>query len=379
MFLKRVSLCGFKSFCDRVDFDFGPGATCIVGPNGCGKSNLVDAFKWVLGEQSARSLRGRQMVDMVFNGSSTRRASSVAQVDLTFDNSDRSLPVDHTEVTITRKLYRSGESEYQLNRESARLKDIRELFMDTGVGVDSYSVIEQGRVDGLLQSNPLERRIIFEEAAGISKYKARKRDAERKLERTQQNLLRVADIIDELEKQLRSVKLQAGKARRFREYEVRLMELRSSFSLAEYHRFTTEILRLRTEVQQRTDQVTSIRTEIDRQEAEGAQVSVRLDELAEEISAAQNELVRAKSERAAQQERIEAAGERAREQQLLLERTQGRLEADRARIEQAGSELEAVRQSATALDKRIHELKGKARDCQESDQAYARELTDAQA
>ena len=222
MFLKRAVLSGFKSFCDRVEFDFGPGITCVVGPNGCGKSNLVDAFKWVLGEQSARSLRGRQMIDMIFNGSSTRKAGSVAQVDLTFDNVDHTIPCDHVEVTISRKLYRSGESEYLLNQQATRLKDIRELFMDTGVGADAYSVIEQGKVDSLLQSSPTDRRIIFEEAAGISKYKARKREAQRKLERTDQNLLRVADVVEELEKRLRSVKLAAGKARRFKEYETRL-------------------------------------------------------------------------------------------------------------------------------------------------------------
>ena len=163
MFLKRITVCGFKSFGDRVDFEFAPGVTCIVGPNGCGKSNVVDAFKWVLGEQSARSLRGRQMVDMIFNGSSTRKSSSVAHVDLVFDNSDRTLPLDQEEVTVSRKLYRSGESEYQLNHGTTRLKDVRELFMDTGVGVEAYSVIEQGRVDSLLQSTPLERRVIFEE------------------------------------------------------------------------------------------------------------------------------------------------------------------------------------------------------------------------
>ena len=240
MFLKRVTLSGFKSFADKVDFDFGPGVTCIVGPNASGKSNVVDAFKWVLGEQSARSLRGRQMADMIFNGSSTRRSSSVAQVDLIFDNADRTLALDQDEVTVTRKLYRSGESEFLLDRETIRLKDIRELFMDTGVGADAYSVIEQGKVDSLLQSSPSERRTIFEEAAGVSKYKARKREAERKLERTEQNLLRVADIIEELERRLRSVKLQATKARRFKEYDTRLNELRSTYAMAEYHRLTQE-------------------------------------------------------------------------------------------------------------------------------------------
>ena len=292
MFLKRITVSGFKSFCDRVNFGFAPGVTCVVGPNGCGKSNVVDAFKWVLGEQSARSLRGRQMVDMIFNGSSGRRASGVAQVDLVFDNADHSISDDRAEITVSRKLYRSGESEYQLNRETARLKDIRELFMDTGVGVDAYSVIEQGRVDSLLQSSPLDRRAIFEEAAGISRYKARRREAERKLQRTGQNLMRVADIIEELEKRLRSVKLQAGKARSYMQYEARLNELRSSYALAEYHRFTQEISQLNAEVQGHTDHTTALHAEIDRYQAQESEVAARLDRLAEEIHSSDNDLVR---------------------------------------------------------------------------------------
>ena len=208
VFLKHVKISGFKSFADRVEFDFGPGITCIVGPNGCGKSNIVDAFRWVLGEQSAKSLRGRQMLDMIFNGSQVRRSSGMAQIEVVFDNRDRTLPLDCDEVSVMRKLYRSGESEYLVNKEPSRLKDIRELFMDTGIGTEAYSVIEQGKVDVLLRANPTERRAIFEEAAGISRYKARRREAERKLDRTQQNLLRVGDIIEEVERRLRSVKLQ---------------------------------------------------------------------------------------------------------------------------------------------------------------------------
>ena len=319
------------------------------------------------------------MLDMVFNGSSSRRSSSMAQVDLVFDNSDQSLPIDHHEVTITRKLYRSGESEYLLNREASRLKDIRELFMDTGVGVDAYSVIEQGRVDGLLQSSPTERRTIFEEAAGISKYKARRREAERKLERTQQNLLRVADIIEEMEKRLRSVRLQAGKARRFKEHEARLNELRSTFSLAEYHRFTEEIGRLTGEAQTRTDRATALRTEIDRNEAENSQVTLRLDQLAEEISTADNQLVQAKSDLAAQQERIEAAGRRAEEQQALRGRLRERLATDDQRMAEARSELDEVQQAAVALQQQTHDRQAEIDGLHERDQALARELTEAQA
>ncbi len=379
MFLKRVTVSGFKSFCDRVDFDFGPGVTCIVGPNGCGKSNVVDSFKWVLGEQSARSLRGRQMLDMIFNGSSTRKSSGVAQVDLVFDNADRALPLDLEEVTVTRKLYRSGESEYLLNQQIARLKDVRELFLDTGVGVDAYSVIEQGKVDSLLQSSPQDRRIIFDEAAGISRYKARRKEAERKLERTQQNLLRVADIIEELEKRLRSVKLQAGKARNYREYEARLNELRSSFAMAEYHRFSQDIDQLTREVQLRLDEATALRTEIDRQETEGVQITVRLDRLAEDIGATDHRLVQTTSDHAAQQERIAGAERRREEQRAQIERVRERLQVDARRQDDASRELEQLQSSAEALQQQTHEWHARMTRLGDDDAALARELTQAQA
>jgi len=233
--LKRLEVFGFKSFADRTRFDFDSGITVIVGPNGCGKSNVVDAVKWVLGEQSPKSLRGREMADIIFAGSESRRSLGFAEATLLFDNTRGLLPIGVTEVEVSRRLYRSGESEYMLNRKPCRLRDIRELFMDTGVGVDAYSLIEQGKVDVLLQSNPQERRIIFEEAAGISKYKAKRREAERKLQRTEQNLLRLNDILEEVERRLRSVKYQAGKARNFVEYTGRLKELRVSYALSQYH------------------------------------------------------------------------------------------------------------------------------------------------
>jgi|CXWL01.1.fsa_nt_gi chromosome segregation protein len=379
MQLKRVTVCGFKSFADKVDFEFGPGVTCIVGPNGCGKSNVVDAFKWVLGEQSARSLRGRQMGDMIFNGSTTRRSSSVAQVDLQFDNADRAIPFDHPEVTVSRKLYRSGESEYLVNGSVARLKDIREMFMDTGIGVDAYSVIEQGRVDQLLQSSPVERRIIFEEAAGISRYKARKKEAERKLERTNQNLLRVADVIEELEKRLRSVKLQAGKARNYMEYQGRLNELRSSFALSEYHRFTIELTRLGKESQERSDEVTALRTQIDQAEAEESQVSLQLDRLSQEIGQADNQLVQLKANIGVQEQRIESARRRIDEQRVLQTRIAERLETDHVRLGENRGELETVQQSAQQLQEQTHTFHARIDELNAQDAEMARNLTQAQA
>ena len=240
MRLKKLIVQGFKSFADRTEFVFDSPITGIVGPNGCGKSNVVDAFKWVLGEQSAKSLRGDAMLDVIFNGSGNRKPSGMAEVVLVFENPPRPdgtrlLNLDADEVHVGRRLFRDGTSEYQLNNTGARLKDVRELFLDTGVGVDAYSVIEQGRVAALLEANPAERRLIFEEAAGISKFKQKKKESQRKLERVDQNLLRVTDIVEEVEKRLRSVKAQAGRARTFQEHSTRLRELRLTYALQEYH------------------------------------------------------------------------------------------------------------------------------------------------
>ncbi|HET6252358.1 MAG TPA: AAA family ATPase [Tepidisphaeraceae bacterium] len=246
MRLKKLILHGFKSFADRTEFVFDSPITGIVGPNGCGKSNVVDGFKWVLGEQSAKSLRGEAMMDVIFNGSGGRKPAGMAEVVLVFDNprhhdGSRTLNLDVDEVAVSRRLFRDGASEYQVNNKSSRLKDIRELFLDTGIGVDAYSVIEQGRVAALLDANPEERRQIFEEAAGISKFKARKKEAQRKLEKVDQNLLRVTDIVDEVDKRLRSVKIQAGRARTYKEHHERLSELRLTHALHEYHTHHTHV------------------------------------------------------------------------------------------------------------------------------------------
>lgn len=235
MKLLSLELAGFKSFADPTVFQFDSGITGIVGPNGCGKSNVVDAVKWVLGEMSAKSLRGDGMLDVIFNGSSTRKPLGMAEVSLTFSNEDRRLPVDEPQVKITRRLYRDGTSEYLVNNRDARLRDIREMFLDTGVGVDAYSLIEQGRISALLEANSVDRREIFEEAAGISRFKARKKETLRRLEKTDQNLAQTQLVLDEVNRQLRSIKVQAGKARNYKEYESRLNELRRAEALYEFH------------------------------------------------------------------------------------------------------------------------------------------------
>jgi chromosome segregation protein len=239
--LKRLELVGFKSFADRTQFDFGHGITAIVGPNGSGKSNIVDAVRWILGEQSAKSLRGGEMTDVIFNGSATRRSVGLAEVTMTFDNARRVLATDVAEVQITRRVYRSAEGEYLINGQVCRLRDIKELFLGSGAGADAYCIIEQGRVDVLLQASTRERRTIFEEAAGISRFKAKKTETLRRLERVEQNLVRLRDIIEEVEKQLRSVKLQAAKAQRYQEYSGRLKDLRVGLGLQEYHHLSEKL------------------------------------------------------------------------------------------------------------------------------------------
>ena len=213
MYLKNIEVQGFKSFAQKINFEFHNGITGIVGPNGSGKSNVGDAVRWVLGEQSAKSLRGGNMQDVIFSGTETRKPLSYASVAITLDNSDHKLPVEFNEVTVTRRLYRSGESEYLINGSNCRLKDINEMFYDTGIGKEGYSIIGQGQIDRILSGKPEERRELFDEAAGIVKFKRRKNTTVKKLEEERQNLVRVTDILSELTRQLGPLEKQSETAK----------------------------------------------------------------------------------------------------------------------------------------------------------------------
>ena len=215
MYLKRLEMQGFKSFADKTVLEFMPGITSVIGPNGSGKSNIADSIRWVLGEQSMKSLRGSKSEDIIFAGTQNRKSLGFAEASLVFDNTDGKLPVEYTEVTVTRKIYRSGESGYYINKTPCRLKDVLELFMDTGIGKDGYSIIGQGKIDEILSNKSEDRRHIFEEAAGIVKYRTRKQESEKKLEQTKLNLLRINDILSEIEANIEPLKLQADKAKQF--------------------------------------------------------------------------------------------------------------------------------------------------------------------
>src|SRR5690625_609892 len=233
MYLKRLESVGFKSFAERINIEFVPGVKAVVGQNGSGKSNITDAIRWVLGEQSAKSIRGSKMEDIIFQGSDTRRALNVAEVALVLDNSDKELPLDYDEVSVTRRVYRSGESEFYINKQSCRLKDIIDLFMDSGLGREAFSIISQGKVEEILSSKAEERRTIFEEAAGVLKYKQRKKKTEYKLAETQENLNRIEDIIYEIETQIEPLKKQQDTAKRYLELEEELKQKEISLLIAE--------------------------------------------------------------------------------------------------------------------------------------------------
>ena len=256
MYLKSIEIQGFKSFSDRIVLYFDKGITAVVGPNGSGKSNIADAVRWVLGEQSAKTLRGSKMEDVIFAGTQFRKPVGFAYVAITIDNSDRMLPIDYEEVTVSRRIYRSGESEYCINKTPCRLKDIQNLFMNTGVGKEGYSIIGQGRIDEILSSKSEERRQVFEEAAGITKYKVRKKEAEKKLENTKQNILRISDILAELEAQLGPLEQQAETARKY-------IELSNELKGIEVSLFLDTIDKLKVRMEEIDDKIRIIKGQID--------------------------------------------------------------------------------------------------------------------
>ncbi len=299
MRLKSLEMHGFKSFTDRTLFNFTPDISAIVGPNGCGKSNVVDALRWVMGEQSVRHLRGQHMEDVIFNGSESVPPTGMAEVSLTFENSDGRGPVEYngfTEIVVTRRLFRSGDSEYSINKTSCRLKDIIDLFLGTGVGSKAYSIVEQGRVDEMVNAKPEDRRAIIEEAAGTSKYRSRKLAAERKLERARQNLLRVSDIVREVERQIRSIELQAKKAERFKAMREELKGKEVSSAALQRKKLEEEISAFEEELAQVEDRFAQAVASLHAKEAEIEKSKHELLEADRGISSLQESLYQRKVE-----------------------------------------------------------------------------------
>ena len=289
MYLKSIDVQGFKSFANKITFEFHNGITGIVGPNGSGKSNVADAVRWVLGEQSAKQLRGGNMQDVIFSGTETRKPLGFAYVAITLDNSDHKLPIDYQEVTIARRLYRSGESEYLLNGTSCRLKDVNELFYDTGIGKEGYSIIGQGQIDKILSGKPEERRELFDEAAGIVKFKRRKNTALKKLEEEQQNLTRVRDILGELSRQLAPLEKQSETARVYLKKKETLKHL-------DIQLFLSEMEQIRAQLKENEEKCRIVQSDLETTAADFEKTKTEYDRLEKELEKLEEEIQKAREE-----------------------------------------------------------------------------------
>jgi chromosome segregation protein len=343
MHLKRLDIIGFKSFADRIGVDFVPGVTAVVGPNGSGKSNITDAIRWVLGEQSAKSLRGSKMEDIIFAGSDTRKALNFAEVSLTLDNENQGLAIDYNEVSVTRRVSRSGDSDFFINKQPCRLKDIVDLFMDSGLGKEAFSIISQGKVEEILNSKAEDRRTIFEEAAGVLKYKNRKKQAEGKLTETQDNLNRVNDIIHELESQVEPLKIQASIAKDYLEKKDELEKIEVSLTVFEIEDLHHKWEQFSKQLLEHQQEELKLSAEMQKKEAKMEETRDHLTALDESISSLQNVLLHATEE---------------------LEKLEGRKEVLKERKKNASQNKEQLEKNIQEITEKISLLK-KNREVQE--------------
>jgi chromosome segregation protein len=369
MYLKHLELYGFKTFADRTELQFGPGITAIVGPNGSGKSNISDAILWVLGEQGMKSLRSSKSTDVIFNGSDSRKQLGFAEVHLTLDNSKNLLPTDYTEVTITRRVFRSAESEYQINRVPVRLRDVQDLFMDTGLGKQSYSIISQGEVDAVLSSRSEDRRALFEEVAGITKYKARKKEALRKLEQTRLNLLRVSDIIEELQGQILPLSEQSEKAKMYQRFSDELTDLKLSLLVMQFQGLHSSLQRSKEREEEIVKELESLRHELQTVEIKEATLRAELQLLEDGLE----EQRKLEGRMATAVQGIENQIELIKEQQKSNNREIDRINLEIADItEQQGKFSEEIANAKIEAEKLAMELVNIEADMLNADADYQR-------
>ena len=342
MYLKSVDIVGFKSFAEKTGLAFEPGITAIVGPNGCGKSNISDAIRWVLGETRPTAIRGSSMDDCIFNGTDSHKPLSMAEVTLTLADCEQMFDLGTHEVSVTRRVFRSGESEYFINKQSCRRKDIHRLFMDTGVGTDSYSIMEQGKIDQILSSRPEDRRAVFEEASGITKYKADKKEALRKLEQTEANLLRLTDVIGEVKRQIISLQRQAGKAKRYKTLQEELRKLDIYATRDRLASLQARIKELSGKLDSMHGEVDSAHRTIAAADAETQDLRTALQQMEMAISAAMDEAMRAGNELDRAEQTIRTNAERVTELETLADQNTRESEDARRRCEQHRASLEEV-------------------------------------
>ncbi len=371
MFLKSIELFGFKSFADRSRIEFTDGISALLGPNGCGKSNVVDAIKWVLGEQATKSLRAERMEDVIFNGTEDRRALNVAEVTLTMVNEEEILPIDTAEISVRRRLFRTGESEYYLNGESVKLKDLRELFYDTGIGKTAYSIMEQGKIDQILSNKPEERRLIFEEAAGITKYKMRGREAERKLERTEENMRQVEGILGEVSRSYESLRKQADRTLAYRRLRDDIFAIELDLTLTKLKTQVEERDRRTAQLDTRSAARDRLKGEID---AINDTLEANLDvvnEMETKLIDHQKRLYGVELEKNDRENQIRLHGERAGE---LEEKIKG----DEARHQALTGRIEALQKEIVALEESIVEHTAHIRHVDENITAFEQHVEHAE-
>ncbi len=349
MYLKALEIQGFKSFPDKTVLNFGEDITAIVGPNGSGKSNISDAIRWVMGEQSSKALRGGKMEDVIFGGTEKRAPVGFAQVTLVLDNTGHIFPaMEEAEVAVTRRYYRSGESEYYINRQSVRLKDVTELFMDTGMGREGYSIVGQGRVDEILSTKSTDRREIFEEAAGISKFRHRKEEAERKLERTEENLVRINDKIAELELQVEPLRAQAETAKKYLVLRDEMRVLEISLWLENLEALKADARKLEIDLRNAERQRDEARTKMDALFAENEQFGQRMQEKDVEAEALRGDAAGLDARTAEQDSAVAVLESTIRHLTENIQRAQSELEESESRT--GGYEAQAAEQDAKVAE-----------------------------
>ena len=376
MYLKSLELNGFKSFADHTHLDFAPGITAIVGPNGCGKSNIFDSVCWVLGEQSTKMLRGTKQEDFIFNGTDIRKPMGMAEVSLTFSDCEKVLGTEYHEITVTRRVFRSGEGQYFINKTPCRLKDIQRLFMDTGIGTSSYSLMGQGRIDLILTSRAEDRREIFEEASGITKYKADRKEALRKLEQTEQNLLRLADIMREVKRQIISLQRQAGKARRYKELHDGLRKMDVFAARNKLGALASEVADFERRAQEHAEALAGLEKEIGAAEEEVRGVRSRARESESFEADAREKDLQLRERLAGLQQQAKAGEARIAELDALLKENEQDIGAAAAGLKEDKAALERSRaflESAQAgLEESRRNLAAKTARLQEQDKAIER-------
>lgn len=366
MFLKRLDVVGFKSFAERISMDFVPGVTAVVGPNGSGKSNITDAIRWVLGEQSAKSLRGAKMEDIIFSGSDSRKSLNFAEVTLTLDNETNSLPIDFHEVSVTRRVYRSGESEFFINNQNCRLKDIVDLFMDSGLGKEAFSIISQGKVEEILSSKAEDRRVIFEEAAGVLKYKNRKKKAEHKLFETQENLNRVNDILYELEGQVEPLKIQSSIAHDYLEKKAELEKSEVALTVYEIETLHENWEKLTAAFEDHSEQEQTMTRSISQKEAESAKLRKHIAGLDQSMNELQETLLRASEELEKLEGRKEVLKERKKNASQNKQQLEKSIDDGERRISEWTAEKERENRVLVKLEQEVRNLQSSLHEKQKS-------------